>query len=286
MRFTSVVGSRLDYHNLFGWQFSPRLHAKYVLTEKTDLRFTAGKGWRVPNYMIDNISLLATSKAWMPLSDLKPEISWNVGGSFVQEMKLFKQKASLSLDFYHTQFVNQLIVDREGSEIRFSNETGFSYSNSFQGEFSFNLLKNWDMRFAYKYLDVKAKYGGEIQQQAMIPRNRALFNTGYKSRNKRWEYNLTVSVIGQSRLPGILPTDGYAYGKTYTLVNAQLTHNYKKWEFYLGGENLTNYIQKNAIVDAQNPFGSKFDATEIWAPVMGINIYAGLRFAIKRETKK
>jgi outer membrane receptor protein involved in Fe transport len=286
MRFTSVVGSRLDYHNLFGWQFSPRLHAKYVLTEKTDLRFTAGKGWRVPNYMIDNISLLATSKAWMPLSDLKPEISWNIGGSFVQEMKLFKQKASFSLDFYHTQFVNQLIVDREGSEIRFSNETGLSYSNSFQGEFSFNLLKNWDMRFAYKYLDVKAKYGGEIQQQAMIPRNRALFNTGYKSRNKRWEYNLTVSVIGQSRLPGILPTDGYAYGKTYTLVNAQLTHNYKKWEFYLGGENLTNYIQKNAIVDAQNPFGSKFDATEIWAPVMGINIYAGLRFAIKRETKK
>jgi hypothetical protein len=91
-----------------------------------------------------------------------------------------------------------VIVDREGSEIRFSNETGLSYSNSFQGEFSFNLLKNWDMRFAYKYLDVKAKYGGEIQQQAMIPRNRALFNTGYKSRNKRWEYNLTVSVIGQS----------------------------------------------------------------------------------------
>jgi outer membrane receptor protein involved in Fe transport len=286
MRFISVLGSRLDYHTLFGWQFSPRLHAKYILTEKTDLRFTAGKGWRVPNYMIDNISLLATSKAWIPLSDLKPEISWNIGGSVVQEIKLFKQKASLSLDFYHTQFVNQLIVDREGNEIRFSNETGLSYSNSFQGEFSFNLLKNWDMRFAYKYLDVKAKYGGEILQQAMIPRNRGLFNTGYKSRNKRWEYNLTVSVVGKSRIPGVLPTDGYKYGKTYALVNAQITHNYKKWEFYLGGENLTNYIQKNAIVDAQNPFGSKFDATEIWAPVMGINIYAGLRFAIKRETKK
>jgi outer membrane receptor for ferrienterochelin and colicins len=59
MRFTSVLGARADYHNLFGFQFSPRLHAKYTLTEKTDLRFTAGKGWRVPNYMIDNISLLA-----------------------------------------------------------------------------------------------------------------------------------------------------------------------------------------------------------------------------------
>jgi outer membrane receptor protein involved in Fe transport len=283
MRLTGVLGSRLDYHNLFGMQFSPRIHAKYTLTEKTDLRFTGGKGWRVPNYMVDNISLLATSKGWMALDELKPEISWNIGGSVVQEMKLFKQKATLSVDFYHTRFENQLIVDREGGMIRFLNEQGLSYSNSLQTEFSFNILRNWDMRFAYKLLDVKAKYGGIIQQQAMIPRQRGFFNTGYISRDKRWEYNLTVSVFGKSRIPGLLPTDGIRYGEIYPMVNAQVTHVFKKWEFYLGGENLTNYRQADPIVDAANPFGSKFDATEIWGPVMGINVYAGLRYSIKRK---
>lgn len=283
MRLTTVLGARADYHNLYGFQFSPRLHSKYILTEKTDLRFTAGKGWRVPNYMIDNVSLLATSSAWVAPAEIKPEISWNIGGSLVHELKLFKQKASISFDFYHTYFENQLIVDREGSMITFNNQKGQSYSNSFQTEFSFNILKNWDMRLAYKFLDVKAKYGGTSQQQVMIPRHRGFFNTGYITRNKRWEFNTTISIFGESRLPGISPTDAVFYSEIYPMLNAQVTHVYKKWDFYIGGENLTNYKQKNAIIDADNPFGSKFDATQIWGPVMGINVYAGVRYSIIRK---
>lgn len=283
MRLTSVFGARADYHNLFGLQFSPRLHAKYTLTENTDLRFTGGKGWRVPNYMIDNISLLASSRGWMALDVLKPEISWNIGGSVVQEFKLFKQKATWSVDFYHTLFENQLIVDRESNFTRFINQEGGSYSNALQTELSFSPKKNWELRFAYKFLDIKAEYGGLNQQQVMIPRHRGFFNTGYISRNKRWEYDLTVSVFGESRLPGITPTDGVNYSEVYPMVNAQITHVFKKWDFYLGGENLTNYRQKNPIVDAANPFGTKFDATQIWGPVMGINVYVGVRYAIKRK---
>jgi outer membrane receptor protein involved in Fe transport len=285
MRLTTVIGARGDYHNLYGFQFSPRVHSKYTLTEKTDLRFTAGKGWRVPNYMIDNISLLATSSPWVAPSEIKPEISWNIGGSLVQEFKLFKQKASISLDFYHTYFENQLIVDREGYQTVFNNQKGQSYSNSFQTELSFNILKNWDMRIAYKFLDVIAKYGGTSQQQVMIPRHRGFLNTGYITRNKRWEFNATISVFGESRLPGISPTDAIFYSEIYPMLNAQITHVYKKWDFYIGGENLTNYKQKNAIIDAQNPFGNTFDATQIWGPVMGINVYAGLRYSIKRAHK-
>jgi hypothetical protein len=233
--------------------------------------------------MIDNISLLASSKGWQMLDELKPEISWNIGGSIVQEFKLFKQKGTWSADYYHTLFENQLIVDREGGLTRFMNQEGGSYSNAFQTELTVSPKKNWELRFAYKFLDVKAQYGGAMQQQVMIPRHRGFFNTGYISRNKRWEYDLTVSVFGESRLPGIAPTDAVYYSEVYPMVNAQITHVYKKWEFYLGGENLTNYRQSNPIVDAQNPFGSKFDATEIWGPVMGINVYAGLRYSIKRK---
>ena len=285
MRLTSVLGSRLDYHNLFGLQFSPRLHAKYILTEKTDLRFTAGKGWRVPNFMVDNISLLASSKTWLRPVELLPEISWNFGGSIVQEFKLFKQKANLTLDYYHTLFQNQLIVDRDQDPqaIQFKNLDGKSYSNSFQTELSFSVVKNLNMRVAYKFLDVKSEYAGKMQQQVMIPRQRGFFNIAYITRNKRWEYDATLSVFGESRLPGIAPTDGVEYSKVYPMVNAQITHVMKKWDLYIGGENLTNFKQKNAVIDAENPFGSKFDATRIWGPVMGINIYAGIRYAIVRK---
>ena len=284
-RLTTVLGARLDYHNLYGIQFSPRLHAKYTLTEKTDLRFTAGKGWRVPNFMIDNISLLANSKTWVVPLSLMPEVSWNIGGSLVQEFKLFDKKATITLDYYHTLFVNQLIVDRDfdNNAVVFKNLEGSSYSNSFQTEISFSVIKNLEFRLAYKFLDVKAEYAGIMQQQVMIPRQRGFFNVGYITRDKRWEYNATVSVFGESRLPGLTPTDDVEYSEVYPMINAQITHVFKKWDFYLGGENLSNFKQKNAIIDAENPFGSNFDATRIWGPIMGINIYAGVRFSILRK---
>ena len=292
-RLTGVFGSRYDYHSIFRGQFSPRVHLKYLLSEMTDLRFTAGKGWRVPNFIIDNISLLASSKQWIAPSETTPEISWNIGGSLVHEMKIFERKASISLDFYHTRFENQLIVDRDDAinAIVFSNLKNSSFSNSFQTEFSFSLIKNLEIRLAYKFLDVQAKYGNEMRQQVMIPRQRGFVNIAYITRNKRWEYDFTCSVFSPSRLPiqrdfsndTLLISD--MKSPTYAMINAQITHIYKKFDFYLGGENLKNSTQKNPIIDAANPFGSKFDATNIYMPITGINIYVGIRYAIAKNKK-
>jgi outer membrane receptor for ferrienterochelin and colicins len=289
LRITTVLGSRLDYHNLFGVQFSPRLHSKVTLTETTDLRLTAGKGWRVPNYMIDNISLLASSKSWVVPNSILPEISWNFGGSVVQEFTICKQKSHLTIDFYHTLFENQLVVDRDLNPnlLYFNNLNGRSFSNALQVEFDFSPVKNLDIRAAYKLLDVRALYGGKLQQQVMLPRNRGFLTVGYVTRNKRWEANSTLSVIGMSRLPyeNLPPGQGIAAteSKPYSLVNLQITHVMKKVEVYVGGENLTNFKQKNAIVDAQNPFGNYFDATKIWGPVMGVMVYGGFRYKIKKK---
>jgi hypothetical protein len=265
-----------------------------VLTEYTDLRFTVGKGWRVPNYMIDNISLLATSRGWMASDSIAPEVSWNIGGSIMQEFKLFKRKASIVVDYYHTQFENQMIVDRDADVqfIQFGNLTSKSFSNAIQAEVSFVPIKTIEIRAAYKYLDVRATYGGELQQQVMIPKHRGFFNLGYKSRNKRWEFDLTCSVFGEARLPQVLQADSSLsvnnVSEVYPIVNTQLTHVYKRWDFYIGGENIFNYRQSNPIIDAENPYSPYFNATRIWAPVFGVNIYAGVRFAIdqKEEDEK
>ena len=292
-RLTGVFGSRYDYHSIFGGQFSPRVHLKYLLSEMTDLRFTAGKGWRVPNFIIDNVSLLASSKQWIAPSETKPEISWNIGGSLVHEMKIFERKATISLDFYHTRFENQLIIDRDETvnTVVFSNLKNSSFSNSFQTEFSFSPIKNLDIRLAYKFLDVESKYGNEMRQQVMIPRHRGFVNLAYRSRNKRWEYDFTCSIFSPSRLPiqrdmtndTLLISD--MKSRMYPMINAQITHVYKKFDFYIGGENLTNSVQKNPIIDAANPFGSKFDATNIFMPITGINIYVGIRYAIAKTKK-
>lgn len=288
-RHSLVAGVRGDLHNLYGFQYAPRLHYKMLVTEYTDFRFTVGKGWRFPNYMIDNISLLANSQEWIAPDSIRPEVSWNIGGSFVQRFKLFNRAGSIVADFFHTQFENQLIVDRDASAqaIHFGNLEGQSFSNSLQLELTLRPTKTIELRFAYKYLDVQATYGGVLQQQVMIPKHRGFVNIGHKSRNKHWEFDLTTSIFGQSRLPKVQLPDGSLtqdnYSEVYPIVNAQITYVHKKWDFYLGGENLNNYRQDNPIIDAKNPFSDTFNATRVWAPIFGVNAYFGIRFALDQE---
>jgi len=289
VRLTAVLGLRADYHNLYKTQVSPRVHAKYILSETTDLRFTAGKGWRVPNYMIDNISLLATSRQWIVPEAIKPEISWNIGGSLVHSIELFQKRATLVIDYYHTRFEQQLIVDRDENmtQIIFKNLNGNSFSNSVQTEFSISPTKNIDLRMAYKFLDVLAKYDKRLQQKVMIPKHRGFLNIGFHTRNNKWAFDLTTSVFGSSRLPAsqidslTLSTNNVS--SAYLQLSGQFTYRHKKWEFYIGGENLTNYRQHNPIISSDDPFGMYFDATRIWAPVMGVNVYAGVRLQLEKK---
>jgi outer membrane receptor for ferrienterochelin and colicins len=289
-RFTSVVGLRGDYHNLFGWQAAPRLHLKWQVAEYTDLRLTGGRGWRVPNYVADNLAMMATNRIWVNNATLSPEISWNIGGSIVQGFKLFNKLAGITIDYYHTRFDQQLIMDLEDPySVQFYNMTGKSYSNTVQMEFNYELTKGFDFKAIYKLTDVKANFGGLFQQRMMVPRHRGMINFGYRTRNKKWEFDLTGTLMGMMRLnptpvefQSTFPDNSDVFG----LINAQITYVYKRWDFYLGGENLTNHIQRNAIVGAEDPFGNYFDATRVYAPLTGVNIYVGVRFKIEREKKK
>ena len=51
----------------------------------------------------------------------------------------------------------------------------------------------------------------------------------------------------------------------------------------IGGENLTNFKQKNPIIDAADPWGDRFDSTMIWGPVHGAKGYIGVRFNLARD---
>ena len=285
-RFTSVVGFRGDYHNLFGFQPAPRVHTKWSLTPKTDLRFTAGRGWRVPNYIADNVFMMATNRLWVYNANLEPEISWNIGGSITQGFNFLDRIAGLTVDYYHTRFTSQLIMDLEDPyTVEFYNLQGTSYSNTLQVELNYELAKGLDMKMIYKLTDVKARFGGVFQQRMMVPMHRGMLNIGYITRNKRWEFDVTGTVMGMMRLnhvPHEYHSDFPDQSDVFGIVNAQITHVFKKWDFYIGGENLTNHIQRNAIVGAEDPFGNYFDATRVYAPITGVNIYAGVRYKIKR----
>lgn len=287
--FILVAGVRGDYHNLYGPLFSPRLHAKLNLNKKSALRLSAGRGYRVPNPYADYNSLMASSRSWIVDPNIVPEDAFNTGITFTQKFLIGDLVSSVSVDYFYTHFFNQLVTDMDinPQEVHMYNSNGTSFSHAFQAEVSIKPLKGLEFRSAFKYYDVQAEFGGILQQKAFVPKFRVLLNTGYTTRNKKWNIDVTGNWVGKKRLPHT-HTNPVEYQRAhnstdYWILNSQITYNLKRLSFYIGGENLLNVIQSDAIIAPDDPFGSYFDATQIWAPISGFNIYAGIHFSIKQK---
>ncbi len=180
-----------------------------------------------------------------------------------------------------------MVVDLESPrEVKFYNLQGRSYSNSFQAELNFEPVKKLDVRLAYRYFDVKTTYDSKLLQRPLIASNRAFGNLAYAIDG--WKFDYTINYNGKKRIPN---TDANPmqyqrgnYSPSFVLMNAQISKTVgikHPMDFYVGGENLTNYYQKDAIVAADQPFSSHFDASLVWGPVTGRMFYAGWRYKIK-----
>ena len=292
--FNVVAGMRADNNSLFGFFLTPRLHIRYEPVTGTTIRVSAGRGQRTANIFAENTSVFVSSRQVVisPTGNSKaygldPEIAWNKGISIDQKFKLFQRDALFSVDYFRNDFRNQVVVDLENpGDVRFYNLESRSYSNSFQGELNLEPFKNLEAKFAYRYFDVKTSYGGKMLQRPLIARNRAFANLAYTTNG--WKFDYTLNYNGRKRIPGTqgnpLQYQRGDYSPPFISMNAQISKTIGKkhpMDFYLGGENLTNYFQKDLIIAADDPFNRFFDASMVWGPVTGRMFYAGWRFKIK-----
>jgi outer membrane receptor for ferrienterochelin and colicin len=290
------AGIRIDAHNLLGTFITPRFHLRYVPWENGVFRASFGRGKRSANIFAENQQLFASSRQ-IKVQDvggsiygLHPEIAWNYGISYMQKFILFDNKGDLTFDFYQTDFQNKVVVDWETpQEISFYDLVGSSIANSFQIEINYNLAAYFNLRMAYKYFDITTDYKSGNFQKPMQPNNRFFVNLSYETplaeEGSQWKFDATFNHIGKQRLPDtssnpvVYQLPGYS--NAYELLHTQVTKVFtEKFEVYLGAENLTNIRQKNPILANDDPFGSYFDTTLVYAPVFGRSLYAGLRFKI------
>lgn len=281
-----VAGLRADYYNLNELMVDPRLHFKYNLTKKSAFRLSGGRGFRTPHIFAENMQVLASSREVVIKEKLLPEVAWNYGATFTQKFKLFYREASFNMDFFRTDFQNQVVVDLEDArKIQFYNLKGISYSNAFQTDFSFQPLERWDVKLAYKYYDVKTTYNGILLEKPFVPTDRALLNIDYATKFEKWKFDLTVKWFGKSRLPNTSANAPefqlHDYSDTYFTLMAQVTKKFRWIDVYIGAENLFNYTIPHPIIDPTNPFGPNFDATMIWGPITGRMGYGGIRYTLK-----
>jgi outer membrane receptor for ferrienterochelin and colicins len=293
-KITVIAGMRTDYHNLFGWIVTPRIHTRFALSDLSTLRLSAGKGTRVSNVLIENTGVLASSRQLVftglqsnEAYGFKPDRAWNYGANFSQDFTLDYRPGTITVDYFYTDFKNQVVVDLDKNvrEVNFSGLTGKSYSHSFQFQVDYQLMRRFDLRMAYRWLNVKTDFSTGLLDRPLIPAHRAFANLAYETKNK-WKFDYTVQWIGKQRIPDTSANpEEYQrddYSPDYWMMNAQVSKDFKdKWSVYLGVENITNYKVNNPIIASSAPFSEYFDSSLVWGPIFGRMAYMGFRYRLK-----
>lgn len=288
-KLSIIAGIRADHHNKYGTMITPRFHFKVNLFEKTVLRGSVGKGYRSASVLAENSGMLVSSRQLVFREDFKMEEAWNYGLNLTQTIALSeKRDMVISADYYRTDFINQVIVDLDqaADRIVIYNLDGESYSNSFQINAEIGLFERFDVTAAYRLNDTRVTTAGELRERPLVSRNKGLLTLSYATRFDKWKFDFTGQYNGATRLPlGIEFPDhlGYegGYSPDYFTIHTQVTRKFKKWDAYIGVENLTGFTQKHPILGYDAPFERGFDAGSIWGPLLGRMFYAGIRYSVK-----
>jgi outer membrane receptor protein involved in Fe transport len=243
------------------------------------------------------MGLLASSRKFMIVTNnditdgfrLDPEVAWNYGVNITQHFKLWKRDGTFSVDFYRTDFQNQVVIDLDNNpqEVLFYNLSGKSYSNSFQAQLDQEVLKNFEVRLAYRWYDVKTSFTKGLLEKPLLASHRAFMNLAYQT-GKIWKFDFTVQWQSKKRIPYTASNpEQYRleeYSPDFFLLNAQITKVFRKGvEIYVGMENIANYKQESPILASDMPYSRYFDSAMVWGPIFGRTTYAGFRYRIGKK---
>lgn len=290
-RFSVVAGLRGDYNAFYDRFFlTPRGHVKWNITPSTTLRASAGLGYRSTNVLTDNIGMLATGRAIVvpELGDLdRLEQALTVGGSLTQTFGLVEPgDATLSFDYFRTQFFHAVVVDQEydPETIRVYGSSGPSWTDTYQIDFSWSPVERLDLFATFRYTDsemtIRRSDGRPVQvERPLVSRYKTLLNIQYATKFRRWVFDATAQLNGPARIPtqtGDLADSRHS--PRYPMFYAQVSRKVGRFDIYVGCENIADYRQEDPILNWENPYDYRFNSMNVWGPLMGRKFYAGLRF--------
>ena len=281
-----MTGLRFDYHNKYNLIVTPRALLRYQPVDEIVFRVSAGTGFRTINLFSENPTILASSRNIIIAETLDPEKTFNFGADILYYFNIGKAGGSLNVDFYRTTFSNKIIpdYDTDPSKVIFDNLKGKAYSNVMQAETNINLFRGFDVKLAYKFIDLEYEKDGVMIEQPFNAKHRFLSTLSYSPVSKSWSASAGLQWYGKQRLPST-STNPVQYQRPdesdpYTIINAQFNKNFKFIQLYGGIENILNFTQSDPIISADNPFGPYFDTSYIWGPTQGREFYLGFRLLV------
>lgn len=285
-RLMWIAGARIDQHQRYGTFFTPRTMLRYLAHENHILRASVGKGWRQVELFSENVNLLVSSRDVRFVADPGPEEAITWGVDHTMQLAKGKLNGTLNLDFYQTRFQRQFFPDYDTDPTLaiIGGENGTAVSNAFQADLNLSPARGLGLRLAYNYLRVERTAEGVTTTLPFIPTNRVMAAISYATIDEHWQFDANLHWYDRQGLPS---TAGLpealarpAISDPFTVVNTQVTYRLKRFDVYLGCENIFDFRQLRPIIGWQDPFGPYFDTASVWGPTIGREGYVGVRWRI------
>ncbi len=288
-KLSVVAGIRYDYAFYFRKHLiTPRAHIKWNITPTTVLRGSAGLGHRPTDIVTDNIGIMATGRTinvdYEALDRMEHALT--AGGSLSQSISTFAPNdLTVSVDYFYTRIFNTVVVDQEGSPwiIDVYNSNGMSRTHTAQIDITWTPIKRFDIFATFRYTDSRYTINNHgtptMVERPLVSRYKALINLQYATNMRKWTFDFTAQLNGPARIPtqtGDLKDS--TMSPIYPMLFAQVSRRIKKWEIYVGCENMLNFKQKNPIIAGDTPYSTDFNSSLVWGPLMGAKAYIGVRF--------
>jgi hypothetical protein len=301
---SAIFGQRIDYLQDFesgekGFYPVPRVHIKYAKgpwSLRSQLSYSyrvATLGAEYMGYMANNrdFNFIGSTENRIPLPI---EDAITIGQSVVFTKDVFYKELQLYFDAYQTQFLNKVVFDFDEQTDLATYYYGyangaFPESTSLQFGGQYELIHRTIFKIAYRYQNVQQvdvstinDYSPRLEEAILFVPHLLYFGTSYSSR-KGFGFEINGTYNSSQRLPSI----GYANrSPAFTMLNLQISKESRKnSQFYIGIQNLLNVRQLNPIVGGDLPFDGVFDASIVWGPIMGRQLYAGWRYDIRKRTE-
>lgn len=305
-----LIGTRLDFHSIHGFIFTPRLGYKWTSEKLHTLRLNAGTGYRVVNIFTEDHAALTGARAVVIADNIAPEQSYNVNLNYTKAFITQKNKF-IQLDFtaFYTYFTNRIIADYDSdpNEIRYSNLDGHAISQGISGNITLKLIPGLSVLMGGTAMDIYSISKGVKKSQILTEKFTGTWTISYDIPTTKFSVDYTGNVYSPMRLPLLNALDPRpAFSPWWSIQNIQLSYKgFEKWEIFGGVKNLLNWtpakrapfliarandpFDKEVTFDANgvaqatanNPYGLTFDPSYVYAPNQGIRGFFGVRFLVK-----
>ncbi len=297
-----LLGARLDLHPQHGNVFSPRANFKLSPTEKLDLRFALGNGFRVVNLFAEEHAALTGAREVIVKERLAPETSYNASVNLTRRFYASKGMFTIDANLFYTYFDNKINPDYEENDnaIIYENLDGYAIYRGMnldtRFKFEFPLTIHAGMTFLDAF-QMNRTIDGQLNKETpmLTEKLSGTLSIGYNFSRIKGSVDYSATGYGAMRLPVLENDFRPPNSQPFAIHNIKFTKTIGQHiDLYLGVKNIFNFMPpSNSIMRSFDPFdqdvddpvsnpnGYTFDPSYVYAPNQGVRGYFGINVKLK-----